>query len=358
MRIEILGIPIDILSQDDAVRRISELFRAEGKFQIATPNPEMLVETRKNPEFKSVLQKADINLPDGAGLVWAMRWRVRVRHEAERNAEPPARVEEMLAPRGRSLTAPFGLVRDAHAPPPVRITGTDTLLRLCSSASRICPPERIFLLGAAPGVAEKAAEKLKEKNHLLKEIGTFSGSPRIEDEEEIIAKINAFQPTLLFVAFGAPAQELWIARNLPKLKTVKVAMGVGGAFDFISGKRKRAPKFMQKIGCEWLWRLVLEPKRFRRILNAVIVFPFLIITQQLACVSDRTVISSVGMVRVQRHHIFRVCSSVSSDLAAVAIAGAVASLSILVNLTLYALTSIILFVMSATFESLAESHAP
>lgn len=182
----------------------------------------------------------------------------------------------MLATRGRSLTAPSGLVRDTHAPPkPIRITGTDTLLHLCSTDSRICPPERIFLLGAAPGVAERAAEKLKENNHLL-EVGTFSGSPKPEDEEEIIEKINAFSPTLLFVAFGAPAQELWIARNLPKLNTVKVAMGVGGAFDFISGKRKRAPKWMQKMGCEWLWRLVLEPRRFKRIWNAVIVFPWMV----------------------------------------------------------------------------------
>lgn len=276
MRLNILNIPIDILSQDDAVRRISELFRTEGKFHIATPNPEMLVEAGKNPEFRSVLQKADINLADGAGLVWAMRWRARVRSEAQRSFGPPARAEEMLALRGRSLTAPFGLVRDTHAPPPTRITGTDTLLRLCSSASRICPPERIFLLGAAPGVAQKAAEKLMEKNHLIKEIGTFSGSPKTEDEEEIIEKINSFSPTLLFVAFGAPHQELWIARNLPKLKTVKVAMGVGGAFDFISGEKRRAPKFMRNIGLEWMWRLVLEPKRFKRIWNAVVVFPFLI----------------------------------------------------------------------------------
>ena len=228
------------------------------------------MEARKNPEFKSVLQKADINLPDGAGLVWVLRWRVRVRHVAERNAEPPARCKHFFHQRGRS---PAG---DTHAPPPTRVTGTDTLLHLCSFASRICPPERIFLLGAAPGVAEKAAEKLKEKNHAIKEIGTFSGSPKIEDEAEIIEKINAFQPTLLFVAFGAPHQELWISRNLTKLNTVKVAMGIGGAFDFISGKRKRAPKCMQKIGCEWLWRLVLEPRRFKRIWNAVFVFPFIV----------------------------------------------------------------------------------
>jgi len=275
MRTEILDIPIDVLSQDDAVRRISELFRKEGQFQIATPNPEMLVEARKNPEFRSVLQQTEINLPDGAGLVWAVRkfssseYGSASQNHTSREASSS---DKLLDSHNRAKHDCARSKRTIE-----RITGTDTLLHLCSSASRICPPERIFLLGAAPGIAEKAAEKLKKKNHLLKEIGTFSGSPKAEDEAEIIDKINAFQPTLLFVAFGAPAQELWIARNLPKLKTVKVAMGVGGAFDFISGKRKRAPRWMQKIGLEWLWRLVLEPRRFKRIWNAVIVFPWLIL---------------------------------------------------------------------------------
>ena len=159
-----------------------------------------------------------------------------------------------------------------------RVTGTDILQDICSSSSRLCPPERVFLLGAAPGIAEKAGDILKERNPSLVISGTHCGSPKPEDEEEIITRINSSQPTLLFVAFGAPAQDFWIARNLSKLSTVKIAMGIGGAFDFIVGKQKRAPRFMRRIGLEWLWRLILQPSRIRRIWRAVVIFSWLTLT--------------------------------------------------------------------------------
>jgi N-acetylglucosaminyldiphosphoundecaprenol N-acetyl-beta-D-mannosaminyltransferase len=247
-RIEILGVPIDCMSTREALKEIASLFTREGQCHIATPNPEMLVEAKRNPAFREVLQKTSLNLPDGVGLVWA------------------------IARRSATCSTPGTGVR------PERITGTDTLQALCSSELRICPPERVFLLGAAPGIAEKAAEVLHKKNPHLQIVGTYAGSPREEEEEEIIRRINEACPTLLFVAYGAPAQDLWIARNLPKLRTVKVAMGVGGAFDFIAGKKKRAPAFLRKMGLEWLWRLLLEPRRFRRIWRAVVVFPWMVFT--------------------------------------------------------------------------------
>jgi len=218
-----------------------------GQFHMMTPNPEMLVEASKNAEFKKVLQNSSLNIPDGVGLVWALR---------------------RVARRGaRSSTSQSDV--------PQRITGTDTLLSLLSLQARLCPPERVFLLGSAPGIAERAAEELKRRNPAIKEIGTWSGSPKEDDKEDILRRINAFSPTLLFVAFGAPAQDLWIARNLAKMPSVKIAMGVGGALDFIAGKRKRAPVWMQRAGIEWLWRLILEPRRIGRIWNAVVVFPWL-----------------------------------------------------------------------------------
>ncbi|HLC76191.1 MAG TPA: WecB/TagA/CpsF family glycosyltransferase [Candidatus Peribacterales bacterium] len=240
----ILGVPIDILSKDDAIRHVTAFCRSQGQFHIATPNPEMLVEATKNPQFKNVLQRTSLNIPDGIGLVWAMK-------------------------RGQ-----------CGATQPTRITGTDLLQRIASSESRLCPPEKIFLLGAAPGIAERAADALRVLNPSIKEIGVWSGSPSKADEEEIVRRINAFSPTLLFVAFGAPAQDLWIARNLTKLPCIKIAMGVGGAFDFLAGKRRRAPQWMQKGGIEWLWRLACEPRRIGRILNAVIVFPLLVLTEK------------------------------------------------------------------------------
>ena len=211
-----------------------------GQYHIATPNPEMIVEAQRNMDFKTVLQNTALNLPDGVGLLWAAK-------------------------------------KISSTPLPERITGADTMEYLCSPCPRICPPERIFLLGAAPDIAEKTATILKKHNHLLKEIGAFSGSPKQEDETDIIERINSFKPTLLFVAFGAPLQDIWIARNMSKLKTVKVAMGVGGTFDFIVGKQRRAPRWMRKMEVEWLWRLILEPKRIKRIWKAVVVFPYLVL---------------------------------------------------------------------------------
>ena len=257
-RLSLLSIPVDAISERDALMRIASFFKMEGKFHVATPNPEMLVEAQKNAEFRGVLQSTALNLPDGVGLVWAMR--------------KVARPSWPWSNAGSTSTGRMPVLQ--------RITGTDTMEKLCSIEARVCPPERIFLLGAAPGIAQQTAKVLKEKNRILKEVGFFAGSPHPEDEEDIVQRINAFSPTLLFVAFGAPAQDLWIARNLPKLRTVKVAMGVGGAFDFIIGKQKRAPQIMRKMGVEWLWRLIREPRRIGRIWRAVVVFPYLIFTAQ------------------------------------------------------------------------------
>jgi N-acetylglucosaminyldiphosphoundecaprenol N-acetyl-beta-D-mannosaminyltransferase len=125
---------------------------------------------------------------------------------------------------------------------------------------------RLFLLGAAPGVAEKTARILTGHYPGLHIVGTYAGSPAAEEEDQIVAMINASQADILFVAYGAPNQDKWIARNLPRLK-VGVAMGVGGAFDFIAGVTQRAPVWMRQAGIEWLHRLIQQPWRWRRMLR-------------------------------------------------------------------------------------------
>ncbi len=235
-KVTLLGIPIDSLTMDAAVMRVLHFLESHRQHQVVTPNSEMLVEAVRNREFRRILQSSSLNLPDGAGLLWMAR-----------------------------------LTRQSL---PHRVTGVDTMQELC----RVLTPDHpVFLLGAKPGVAEKAALRLKERNARLKIAGTYAGSPRESDVREIIARINASNPSVLFVAFGSPAQELWIRRYLPSLTSVKVAMGVGGAFDFLTGVQKRAPQIVQKLGCEWAWRLVREPWRARRILNAVLVFPSLVV---------------------------------------------------------------------------------
>ena len=256
MRLNILDIPIDVLTRKSTLLKIEEFLRSAGQFHVMTPNPEMLVEARNNPEFKKVLQESDLNIPDGTGLVFFIR---KIIKESDRGSRIADRIE--------------------------RVTGTDIMQDICARTS-----ERVFLLGAATGIAEEASKRLKERNPSLQIVGTYAGSPKEEDENIILEKINSCSPTLLFVAYGAPAQDMWISRNLEKLPSVKIAMGIGGAFDFISGKRKRAPKWIQKLGLEWLFRLMLEPRRIKRIWRAVVVFP--IVARSSCSAQDGTKISS------------------------------------------------------------------
>lgn len=235
-RVHLLGIPIDAVTMQQAIEQIRGFLEAPGPKHVMTPNNEMLVEATKNPQFRSVLQKSALNLPDSQGLLFAARW------------------------------------TSQHLPQ--RVTGVDTVQALCASLDERHP---VFLLGAGEGVAEKAAAVLQSRNPHLKIVGIFSGSPRPEYSQDIINGINAAQPHLLLVAFGAPAQDLWIAEHLSKMPSVRVAIGIGGTFDFIAGVRKRAPIFIQKIGLEWLWRFIRQPSRWRRMWRAVIVFPWKII---------------------------------------------------------------------------------
>jgi N-acetylglucosaminyldiphosphoundecaprenol N-acetyl-beta-D-mannosaminyltransferase len=239
-RVMIMDVPFDSLTNAEALALVlQKLAEGTGHFFIATPNPEMLLEAKKNPEFRKILNGTDLNIPDGIGIMLASFLN--------------------------------------RTPLKERITGTDFMQAICRQA-----PEgtKIFLLGAAPGIAEKTAEILKKRFPQIKITGTLSGSPRPEEEISIREAINKSGAGLIFVAFGAPKQELWIARNLPHLHYVKVAIGVGGAFDFISGTVKRAPRWMRKLGLEWLYRLIKQPSRIVRIFNATVKFPLLFLASK------------------------------------------------------------------------------
>ena len=236
-RVHLFGVPIDAVTQSGAVAILREFLASGASHHVLTPNNEMLVESTKNPRFKDLLQRSALNLPDSQGLLFAARW------------------------TGQHL--------------PERVTGVDTVQALCQTLDESHP---VFLLGAGERIAEAAAAVLRSKNPRLNIVGTFSGNPRPEYSEEIINGINAAQPHLLLVAFGAPVQDFWIAEHLHQMPSVRVAMGVGGTFDFIAGIKKRAPTFMRSLGLEWLWRFLLEPRRYRRMWRAIVVFPWLVVT--------------------------------------------------------------------------------
>jgi len=237
---KILGVRVDGVTHAELLSGLDEFVASKQPHQIVTLNPEMLVAAQADTGFQAMLNQADLRVADGVGL--------------------------MLA--ARLLGCPL----------PERITGSDEIYRLASHCA--VRGYRPYLLGAAPGVAEKAAERLLALNPGLKMAGTFAGSPRAEEQAEIIGRIRATEPEVLFVAFGVPAEEIWIARNREPLG-VPVMMGVGGAFDFAAGVARRAPNWMRRAGLEWLHRLAREPWRWRRQL-ALPRFVFLVLRQRLA----------------------------------------------------------------------------
>ena len=237
-RVTLLGVPIDALTMPQAIELLCDMLKEPKPHHVMTPNSEMLVEASRNVPFRELLHRTALNLPDSAGLLWMARW------------------------TGQHL--------------PERVAGVDVVQKLCAKRA---PEGTVFLLGGAHGVAEKAAAALRARNPQLNIVGTYAGSPREEDAALIIQKINAAAPHILLVAYGAPKQDLWIDTYLTKLSTVRLAMGVGGTFDFLAGTQKRAPLLLQKLSLEWLWRLIREPKRFKRIWTAVVVFPFLVIAK-------------------------------------------------------------------------------
>lgn len=194
--------------------------------QICTTNPEFVMRAREDAAFLDVLNHADLCLPDGIGLVYASRWQKQ--------------------------------------PLPERVPGSELVYRLAEACA--AQGWRLFLLGAAEGVAAEAAEILQQKYPSLMIAGTWSGSPDPTENDAIVARINRSAADVLYVAYGAPQQDKWIARNRDTLTTVRVAVGVGGSLDFITGRAIRAPRWVQSLGLEWLHRLILEPWRWRRML--------------------------------------------------------------------------------------------
>lgn len=224
-RITILGVPVDAVSLDEALARIQEFLEQEAVHQVVTLNAEMVVLAQKDPDFRRVVQQAALVVPDGSGV----RLGARI--------------------LGYRL--------------PERVAGIDLMQALCQRAAR--QGWRVYFLGAEPGVAKEAARRLQERYPGLVVVGTQQGYFNPASLPEVLARIRESRPEILFVALGAPKQELWLAEHLPFLK-VKVGMGVGGSLDVVAGRVKRAPRWMQRLGLEWLFRLLQEPARWRRVL--------------------------------------------------------------------------------------------
>lgn len=232
MRTLILGVAVDAITHSQTLDRVRQLLDDGNQHVIVTPNPEMVMAARRDERLRTIIHSASLAAPDGAGLTWALRRR--------------------------------GIAAE-------RIPGVELMVDICALAAQ--RGLSVFLCGGRGTVAAAAATKLKAR------LPAFIITGTSEDPHDI-EHIKSARPDIVFVALGVPKQEHWIAKHLAQLPSVKIAMGVGGAFDILSGRLRRAPVWMRGVGLEWLWRLMLEPRRLRRIWNAVVRFPLAVLRER------------------------------------------------------------------------------
>ena len=224
-KVNVLGVKIDKVTIDEATDRIFGMLKCRGNHAVYTPNSEIIYLAYKDADFCSLLNSADMLTADGIGVVYASRILDNPVPERAGGFDIACRVIERLAETG----------------------------------------DRLFLFGGKPDVAEMAAENLKKEYPFINIVGTRNGYFQPEENDGIISAINESGADIVFVCLGAPMQEKWIFENRDKL-SCSVMMGIGGSLDVFAGTAERAPEKWQKLGLEWLYRLIKEPKRFWRML--------------------------------------------------------------------------------------------
>ena len=224
--LRILGSRVDAVDMDEATQRIERLLAQRRFAQIVTFGSEMAMHARRDAAYQEVVNAADLVVPDTIGVVYAAR---------------------LL---GRPLRE--------------RVAGIELIDRVCALCAASGVP--VFLLGGAPGVAQEAAAVLRARHPTLAIAGCRDGYFTLEQEPAILETIASSQARVLFVALGFPRQELWVRAHAAQLGPV-ICIGVGGSFDVISGRLRRAPAVLRALGLEWLYRLVTQPHRLARQLS-------------------------------------------------------------------------------------------
>lgn len=225
-RTTILGVEIDRVTMAETLERLESFVAAQRPHLVVTADASGIVQSKDDPELAKIYAEADLVTPDSVGVLWA----------AKRQGEPL----------------------------PERVSGVDIVDRVCALSAE--KGYRIFFLGAAPGIAEEAAERLRLKHPGCNIVGTRHGYFPADSDEVVAQEVAPFKPDFLFVAMGIPRQEKFI-RKTEAVIGASVGMGVGGTFDVFSGRTKRAPVVFQKLHIEWLWRLMLNPKKIVKVKN-------------------------------------------------------------------------------------------
>ena len=222
----ILDVPFDVVTMEDAIEKVRGFLQDEGQHIICTPNPEIVMQAQEDAVLMNILKAADLVIWDAIGVVWASRY--------------------------------------SEAKLPERVAGYDLTQRIFQEIENT--DYTVYFFGGAPGVSLAAAKKMQEKYPHLKIVGGHNGYFDEKEEKKILYDIKKLSPSILLVGLGAPKQEKWIYDNI-RLTTAKVAIRIGGSFDVMSGKTKRAPKIFCKLGLEWFYRLLKQPSRFMRMLR-------------------------------------------------------------------------------------------
>lgn len=224
MKIDVMGVRFDNVTMDEALLIAGDLLKQDGASYVVTPNSEIVYEAMADEGLRDLLNGADLVLPDGAGVVLGSRI--------------------LKTPLKQKVAG---------------VDFADGLLGILAESGRC-----VYLLGSKPGIAELAAEKMREKHPGLRVCGLADGY--FKEEGPVIEKINQAQPDVLFVCLGAPKQERFMKAHQQELH-VKLMIGLGGSLDSFAGTVKRAPKWMISCNLEWFYRLLKEPWRFKRMLR-------------------------------------------------------------------------------------------
>jgi len=275
----IAGVRIHRVNSAKTMSLISSWIRKDvSPRHVATVNPEFVVFAQSNPEFRSILNAADLDVADGGGILPAAQF---IKHLSLVDYRGLHRFIYALL---YGVYCGVSLLVNPRALQaiPETVAGVDLVDTICRQAAS--NGWRVFLLGGWGDVSSKAARVLRDKYPGLI-INSFSGAPRVmletkKELEETLGKVTAFRSDVLLVGYGFPHQDFWIFRHKHKLPC-RVVIGIGGALDMISGRLPRAPLLVRKFHLEWLWRLCLQPSRFRRIFSAVVAFPLLVFREGL-----------------------------------------------------------------------------
>jgi len=233
LRVRVLGVPVDVVNMSSALEYVDNWIQNEkrGNYILAV-NAEKIMSLRKDSFLKTFYENAALILPDGIGVILAFKWIL-----------------------GLKIT---------------RVAGADLMQNISKDAVK--KGYKIFIFGGLEEINKDAVEKIKIKYPGIRIVGRSDGYLEENKMNDLVNRINESQADILFIALGSPKQEIWIQKYLPRLN-IKICQAIGGTLDVISGETKRAPRHFQKIGLEWLYRLVNEPKRIRR----QIVYPLFLI---------------------------------------------------------------------------------